>query len=143
MGVTLSVYPLYTGVCDMSDLRFDSSESMSAFEEYYLSDTESEDGVTTIPVSDIVPDGDTEATESDGEVTEASYDPREDGEIAHPYVVPDEATEGEITEASAVSECDGCGEEISEHYARVLGDNNDRVDACLSCASLRERRESQ
>jgi hypothetical protein len=30
-------------------------------------------------------------------------------------------------------ECESCGAHISEKYARVCGDNDDRVSACPNC----------
>ncbi len=31
--------------------------------------------------------------------------------------------------------CQNCGESVSEHFARVFGDNNNDVHACYSCTS--------
>jgi protein-arginine kinase activator protein McsA len=31
--------------------------------------------------------------------------------------------------------CQNCGEPVSEHFARVFGDNNDSAHACYACAS--------
>jgi protein-arginine kinase activator protein McsA len=31
--------------------------------------------------------------------------------------------------------CQNCGEPVTEHFARVFGDNNNDVHACYSCTS--------
>lgn len=32
-------------------------------------------------------------------------------------------------------ECQGCGAHVSTRFARVMGDNNGEVHACLNCSS--------
>ena len=42
--------------------------------------------------------------------------------------------------------CENCGRQVSPRYARVFGDNDDRIFGCPNCMSsseLRERRESR
>uniref|UniRef100_UPI00403FA135 DUF7563 family protein n=1 Tax=Haladaptatus sp. DJG-WS-42 TaxID=3120516 RepID=UPI00403FA135 len=34
--------------------------------------------------------------------------------------------------------CLNCGAGVSGHFRRVFGDNNNRVSACLECASFRD-----
>lgn len=37
--------------------------------------------------------------------------------------------------------CANCGAFVSERFARVFGDDDHRVSACLECASMRAIRE--
>ncbi|WP_449406818.1 DUF7563 family protein [Natronorubrum bangense] len=36
--------------------------------------------------------------------------------------------------------CENCGSALSRAYARVLGDNNDGVSACVHCVRLERQR---
>lgn len=37
-----------------------------------------------------------------------------------------------------VSECQNCGEPVSSRFARVFGNNQNEVHACLECATEKE-----
>lgn len=39
-----------------------------------------------------------------------------------------------------MKECKGCGEEISDQYAKVLGDNQDNVWGCPECRAKTENK---
>lgn len=36
-------------------------------------------------------------------------------------------------------QCRNCGSYVSESFARVFGDNDDRIHHCLHCSTARER----
>lgn len=38
------------------------------------------------------------------------------------------------------TECRNCGSYVTSAFARVFGDNNDRVHACLECSTMRALR---
>lgn len=44
-------------------------------------------------------------------------------------------------EALQSLQCQECGGYVSESFARVFGDNQDRVEGCPSCTTFRERSE--
>lgn len=50
-----------------------------------------------------------------------------------------EPTDGEATDTGARTKCEVCGASASSDFARVFGDNDDRlVNGCLSCSTMRE-----
>jgi hypothetical protein len=40
-------------------------------------------------------------------------------------------------EAPAARRCRACGSFVSRRFRRVFGDNDDEVDACLNCTTVR------
>jgi predicted nucleic acid-binding Zn-ribbon protein len=45
------------------------------------------------------------------------------------------------SEAVGTAKCQSCGMFVSQSFARVFGDNQDRVRGCPECSTFRERTE--
>jgi hypothetical protein len=46
-----------------------------------------------------------------------------------------------VDESVGTLQCRECGVYVSKGFARVFGDNQDRVDGCPACTTFRERSE--
>lgn len=49
----------------------------------------------------------------------------------------------ERTDAEPRQQCMNCGQFITRRFARVFGDNEDRVHACIQCSTLNSLREGK
>lgn len=83
------------------------------------------DGGVQIKLADIDYDSELDESQSkdeDDEPERPNWNPNQDDE-------PD---------TGARSVCQNCGSSVSRDFARVFGDNEDRVDRCLECSTFRD-----
>lgn len=47
------------------------------------------------------------------------------------------------SESHADNQCDNCNSYVTQQFARVFGDNDNTVHACISCSTLHALREGE